>query len=1159
ITQTAGTLWSGTSGEAQFGWTGGSDGHGSRSLYMSDIYIDNGSDLTDPAYYSTAKQYASQDSPAVHGFTSKVGSFTNNWDGVSNRPADNAQAWRENGATQQTETYLLQAASAGDEDISGATIVGWQAWVIARTYVSSGTAKLVDNGVDVDVNLTTTANDYTHWTTSDTYPSSGAFGMKSTGTDTDTEFLEGGVVFVFEAVVAAGVNVNVALVSQAQTISAVTVDFDYAVEVGLIAQAQTLPGVTVSTGVAPTFMSAGGNEALDDVPTFASASGTVGYSTEQHHTGPGSIKYDTGASAIAAYNTSPTDVLNDAGSRFSTWLYLTDVRAWDNVIHLLVWQAAASNAVWGLQRNTDTLWRVVSSSGTVLGSGTLAITTGWHRISAAHVITSATSFTIKVWVDGTLLITATTGTLNYTSSSRLLVGERGATPAANKVMYASDVYVDNGSDLTDPGDIRTTVKLPASDGSREWNGDMPNPAYPVVSERPLNSSTGHYLSALTSDYPDKKVTFGIQAAADGDVDISGLTVVGVYGWAYAYAGAAYTGNIRLLGVEYPHVFTGATAAYGRAGAAISEYPTGTDVIGSATGSSQPASYLLYECGVVIAYLQPPDADVGVGLVSQAQSVLAATAKADVSPEVGLQSQAQSVLSAYVAFEYYVATTGSSGNDGSIDSPWDLATALSGASGAIQPGDTVYLRDGNYQGSFTETVDGSTGKYITFRSYQGEWARLDANGATTTTLTVNGDYVIVRDIEVYNSNPSSGNANSGISIDNCHDVKIINCIVHDHGNSGVGAWSGAYAVEIYGCVIYNNGRNFNLDHGIYAHNQGSLGSKSILQNVIANNYTYGLHLYGSGSAYVQNFDIEQNAVYQNGSIYETPKGQSFIGGDGNTDHLTLKYNTLYSSGSVGTNTRFGGWGTAPGYLDIEDNHILGGTPAIAAYVGATNLVFDGNEVYSDYFDVLIADTDITGAAWDNNDYYHSTGGSSEPFAHMGSSKNFATWKNDTGYDTNSSCTVGASVRPPDSVDVFTSSHTANRGLVIIRNWSHASSVNVDLSSIIPTGHGYELHNGEDYFNDIITGTYSGGNVSIPMTGHTIADPINLSPTLQSAAPEFLALVVIGVGSGNINAHVGLQTQAQSPLSVTVDEGNANVNVDVGLVSQAQSVYGVTFRA
>jgi len=79
--------------------------------------------------------------------------------------------------------------------------------------------------------------------------------------------------------------------------------------------------------------------------------------------------------------------------------------------------------------------------------------------------------------------------------------------------------------------------------------------------------------------------------------------------------------------------------------------------------------------------------------------------------------------------FYVAPNGSPSANGSIASPWDLQTALSQPA-VVQPGATIYLRGGTYNGSFTSTLTGTSASRITVRSYPGEWAIIDSNLTTT---------------------------------------------------------------------------------------------------------------------------------------------------------------------------------------------------------------------------------------------------------------------------------------------------------------------------------------------------------------------------------------------------------------------------------------------
>jgi len=81
--------------------------------------------------------------------------------------------------------------------------------------------------------------------------------------------------------------------------------------------------------------------------------------------------------------------------------------------------------------------------------------------------------------------------------------------------------------------------------------------------------------------------------------------------------------------------------------------------------------------------------------------------------------------------HYTAPGGTSTGDGTFGRPWDLATALAGAQGAVQPGDTVWVRGGTYPGTFTSALTGTSAAPIIVRQYPGERAVLDGDGSSNT--------------------------------------------------------------------------------------------------------------------------------------------------------------------------------------------------------------------------------------------------------------------------------------------------------------------------------------------------------------------------------------------------------------------------------------------
>ena len=208
--------------------------------------------------------------------------------------------------------------------------------------------------------------------------------------------------------------------------------------------------------------------------------------------------------------------------------------------------------------------------------------------------------------------------------------------------------------------------------------------------------------------------------------------------------------------------------------------------------------------------------------------------------------------------FFVSPNGSPKGDGSAANPWDLQTALSQPA-AVKPGSTIYLREGTYRGPFTSKLVGTAKAPITVAAYPGEHVVIDTYkpGLTETPLfKVMGDYTNFQGFEIMSSDPTSrvtkqsGSHPTDMKRGGLYDYgdynKFINLVIHDL-NAGIGFWSSGAGGEIYGSIIYNNGwigPDRTHGHGIYTQNE--TGTKRIADNIIFNQFDYGLHAYGSDS-------------------------------------------------------------------------------------------------------------------------------------------------------------------------------------------------------------------------------------------------------------------------------------------------------------------------
>jgi hypothetical protein len=89
------------------------------------------------------------------------------------------------------------------------------------------------------------------------------------------------------------------------------------------------------------------------------------------------------------------------------------------------------------------------------------------------------------------------------------------------------------------------------------------------------------------------------------------------------------------------------------------------------------------------------------------------------------------------------------------------------------------------------------------------------------------------------------------------------------------------------------------------------------------------------------------------------------------------------------------------------------------------------------------------------------------------------------------------------------YEAGRANIIVYNWALQSSVSVDLSSVLHPGEGFVVRNVQDFYGPpVVTGTYSGGALSLPMAGITAAAPLGRSYSSPAVTgPTFQVFVVM----------------------------------------------------
>jgi hypothetical protein len=449
-------------------------------------------------------------------------------------------------------------------------------------------------------------------------------------------------------------------------------------------------------------------------------------------------------------------------------------------------------------------------------------------------------------------------------------------------------------------------------------------------------------------------------------------------------------------------------------------------------------------------------------------------------------------------QFYVAPPprGAPGGDGSRSRPWDLATALAGGRGAVQPGDTIWLLGGVYAGRFAATLTGTSGAPIVVRQYPGQRATIDGN------LRVDGAFAIYWGFEITQANPVA-NANDALETYG-PDCKFINLVVHDAGKQGMSFWEDSGTSELYGSIFYNNGTHENLDHGVYAASEG--GEKWIVDNIVFDNLAYGIHVYaGNRHPFLSDVHVRGNTAFNTGAISRDgfQNANLLIGGDVRTEHMSADSNLLYFAGPEGRNLRLGMPRGDNRDILVRGNYVAG---------GAVTLLMTGwtkAEVADNEFIGAAAMVDLSarggvrdGYAWHGNRYVRDP--AARAWRYGGVAYDFATWRQTTALGSTDTATATAPATP--RVFVRPNRYEPGRATVVVYNWGRRPTVRVDVSSAIRPGAHYELRNVQALFGPpLLSGTYGGGVLEIPMGGvdppRPVGRPVVATPAFARTGPAF----------------------------------------------------------
>jgi hypothetical protein len=283
------------------------------------------------------------------------------------------------------------------------------------------------------------------------------------------------------------------------------------------------------------------------------------------------------------------------------------------------------------------------------------------------------------------------------------------------------------------------------------------------------------------------------------------------------------------------------------------------------------------------------------------------------------------------------------------------------------------------------------------------------------------------------------------------------------------WAQAPDTEYYGNLVYYNGWHTAAGkahgHGFYMQNIS--GAKLLRDNVIFNQFATGIQIYGSDKADLNNFDLEGNILFNNGSLNGEHNRNFLIGGGKIARKPVIKNNYMYF----------------PPEMTLGGDHNIGYDPY---GVGCSDLTFTGNYIASDGPALTLFKCTVD--EFEGNTLY-------------GELKGFKRedYKDNVYYDRTS---------PARGIDVFVRPNRfeAGRAHVAVFNWNRADSVQIDISkSGLQIGDHYEIHSAQNYFRDVQVGTYDGKPIRVSMVDRSVAEPSGAAPP-PSTFPEFGAFVI-----------------------------------------------------
>ena len=229
--------------------------------------------------------------------------------------------------------------------------------------------------------------------------------------------------------------------------------------------------------------------------------------------------------------------------------------------------------------------------------------------------------------------------------------------------------------------------------------------------------------------------------------------------------------------------------------------------------------------------------------------------------------------------FYVSTSGSDSNPGTLVSPW---RTVQKALNTLQPGQRALVRAGTYSANLRLTRAGTSSAPITVEAFPGERPILGPAGSHPLEIASSGAYFRLRGFIVERAPGTSG---GNIDVYG-HHIELAANEIRLGKDQGIYTAEGSDDVYVLGNWIHDNGEGIaHQSHGIYL--QGT-------DHFVANNVIHD-HPEGFG---IQVYDLNHRSVVVSNTIVASGHSGIVVGGSGGVSDVVVRNNVLAFNSSYG---------------------------------------------------------------------------------------------------------------------------------------------------------------------------------------------------------------------------------------------------------------------